>query len=376
MPNFTNGHVLTTVTNYLIPHFEKLSADLTKRQRILLAKLEADGRISTGRASAEFKLPSNYKEATPFNFQANSVVTYAPVDRLKWFTFNHASYGVTDQITHLEKMLAQGPDAIINRYSEILPNLSKDLAKQLCKDLYIDGNATGNELSLQGFESWAGSGTTAAGDINAKPSDTYGGLSTAVGSYGGTWSANLTTSPNANIATDWPYGYATGGGPLYDFNSPKLLNWSSNAWPGAATTFIANAGYVLRAAMTQMSRLGDREDKPSLVIMASKLFVDFKNLMDDTMRNIMPHEEARDLGFPMDVLNYEGLMVTHEYDCPDNVGYVLNTNKMELASVAPQLIWMQPPAYESSNLSDNFIVGFYGQLMTWAKNQGKFKNYA
>ena len=375
MPAFTNAPVLSTVNNYLIPHFERAASDLTKRERLLFAKLASDGRISLNQASEEFRIPTKCRESTPFNFQPGSTVSYAPVDRLKHFVFNTAKYGNTDQITHLEEMLAKGPDALVDRYSEILPGLSEDLAKTMGHDLYADGNATGSELKLQGFESWAGTSTTAAGDIVAKPSDTYGGISTALGSaIPGTWSTDLTTSPNANQANDWPFG----SGPVsYDFNTPKLFNWSSTSWPsGVSNTFVNTAGYTLRSMTTAMSRLGGKDDKPRLVVMASKLFVDFKNLMDDGNRNLLPHEEARDLGFPTDVLNYDGLMVTHEYDCPDNCLYMLNTQKMELRSVAPELIWMQPPAYDSGNLSKNFIVGFYGQLISYAKFQGKAKNYA
>lgn len=376
MPAFTNQHVLSTVNNYLIPHFERVSSDLTKRERLLFAKMGADGRIKLNSASAEIRLPAHWKESTPVNFTAGSVMTYSPVDRLTHFVFNLATYGNTDMITHLEEALAKGPDALVDRAGEILTKLGEDLAKTLGADLYIDGYASGNEHKLLGLNSYSGTGTTVVGDIVAKPDDSYGGRDTDVGSYAGTWSTNLTGSaiPNASIATDWPWGK---GSTQYDHNSPKLFNWSSTAWPsGASNAFINTAAYTIRAMITALSRLGGRADKPTLVIMSSKMFVDFKNLMDDAFRNLLPHEEARDLGFPTDVLNYDGLMVTSDYDCPDNELHMINTNKLEWHSAMPELIWSIPPAYESGNLSKNYIVGHYGQLVGWCKFQGKAKNYA
>lgn len=374
MPAWTNTPAIPTIADYLLPAFSKEVSDRTMRFRILLAKLQADGRVSTNRPEAEFRLPVEWKESTPFNFAAGQVINYAPVNRLKHSVFNIGQYGNTDQITHLETYLAKSPNALVDRMTQIVPGLSKDLAKQLGKDLYVDGNATGNELKLQGFESWAGSSTTVVADQYAKPSDTYGGLVTNVGNYAGTWSTDLTVAPNANIATDWPFGSGT---TTYDFHTPKLVNWSSTSWPsGASNTFVNTAFYSIRSLITAISRLGGREDKPNLVIMSSKMFVDFKNLSDDGNRNLLPHEEGRDLGFPTDVLTFDGLMVTHEYDCPDNCFYMLSTNHIEMAVVTPEMIWIEPPAWESGNLSKNFVCGFYGQLMMNPKYMGKGKNYA
>lgn len=372
MPAFTNPSALPTISNYLIPHFSRVVSDRTLRQRLLWAKLKSDGRVVTNKASDEFRLPTEWKESTARIFAPGATVTYESIDRLKHTVFNTVKYINTDMITDYETVVAKGPDAIVDRSADIVKKLGADLEKLLSKHLYNDGYA--NAGQILGFDSWAGTGTTVTADILAKPDDSYGGLDTDLGAYGGTWSDDMSTNPNASVNSDWPFGQ---GDTTYDFHTPKLFNWSSTSWPsGASNTFINTGGYTIRGMITAIARTGGVDAKPKLVIMDSKLFVDFKNLMDDSARNILPHQEGRDLGFPMDVLNYEGLMVTHEYDCPANCLYMLSTQHMELAVCTGDVIDVKPVTYESGNLSYNYATTFYGQLMMNPKYQGKAKNYA
>jgi hypothetical protein len=102
-------------------------------------------------------------------------------------------------------------------------NLMADIEEAFGDELYVDGNASGNEGRIHGFESWLGNSGAATNGYVATPSDTYAGLSTTLGNYGGTWS-----TPPRN--TNWPDGK---GDPEYDFWSPLLVDYTDTAWKAA-----------------------------------------------------------------------------------------------------------------------------------------------
>ena len=215
-----------------------------------------------------------------------------------------------------------------------------------------------------------GAGTVAAGDLIAAPSDTYGetSLSTVPGALGGSWSSNLTTSPNSSLGTDWPDGQ---GDSEYDFMSPKLVNYSSTSWGTSATTWEANCWRVISQTITWLTINGADDGMPNLIPMSSDLFQGYKNAQEVRTRISIPHKESQDLGFGM-VLNQDGVGLYPDYDCPGDTAYALNLSMIKVCSLFPELFWMEGPDKDPRTLwSWLWGTGFFGNVTHQPKYTAK-----
>src|SRR5690606_21363652 len=110
----------------------------------------------------------------------------------------------------------------------------------------------------------------------------------------GTWSSTLTIPPNAVLATDWPNG---SGDVEYDWNSPKLMNYSSVNWGTGSTAWTDNCEAVMRQANIWLTTTGGKDGTPDLYLLSSDMFVGAKNFFSARNRILTPHKEAEDLGF-------------------------------------------------------------------------------
>lgn len=360
------------VVNDTAPQYMKGAADNVMRERLLLALFKKYGRIEYNQGSYQRTWDVEFSQPNIEAYGDAGHITYERHDRLRQFTLDWRGYIATDLMTEKERLMNKGDVAIVNRYAEIIPALTRQITDRFAAEMYVDGSATGNGNRIHGFESALGAGTVLVGDRVAQPSDTYAGRSTALAAEGGTWSATLSTYPNSTIATDWPDG---SGDPEYDYNAPKLVNWSSTAWGTGATTFEDNCERVLRQATIWSTRTGGKSGRPTLYLLASELFYAYQNHQEAKQRIWVPHKEAQDLGFG-DVLNQDGVMIQHDFDVPARTGYGLNVHQMSLASLAEQLFSTKGPTEDMKQMAFLFAVGFFGNMSLNVKFMNKLYNYA
>lgn len=356
------GIIMSTAPMYL-----KGAVDLTIRGRLLLKWLQQKGRIKfnvkgdicTWTVQRDEQPVTAYGDGGDITFSRHNLLAQLSVD---W-----RGYKATDLMTEQERLQNDGDVAIVKRYDRIIPTLVQSLQNKFCGELFIDGYASGNENRLHGLESFLGTGTTNATDIVAQPDDTYGGLSTKPGNEGGSWSTDKTTSPNATIGTDWPSG---NGDVLYDYLSPKIINYSSSNWGTGSTTWSSNASRCIRRAISWLTLTGGQDGMPDLILLDGDLFYDYKTSLESKQRIIVPHKKAQDLGFE-DTLNQDGVAITQDYDVPAETGYILNVDQMVLASQDSMLFSSRGPLYSIDNDAYKFMVGFFGNCRYNPKFFGK-----
>jgi hypothetical protein len=351
MPEWA-GIVAVNAKRYL-----KSASDHTIRNRVILNELKKRGRILYNENGDDLSWQMEYRQPPVQQAADGQTIDFVRQSLYKRATIEWRGYNASDALTEKVKEMNKGNVALIKYYADKLPKLVKAVTNRLDDDCFIDGNATGNEDALHGLESFCGTGTTAAGDKIAKPSDTYAGLSTAAGNYGGTWSSNLTTSPNASLATDWPDG---SGDVEYDFNSPIIINWSSTAWTGTAT-WISTAERCLRAASLYAQHTQGKEGMIDVFMLSNNLFYDYANLQAAKMQINIPYKPAQDLGFGSSMLQ-EGVGVMPAYGVAANTGYGINFDQMELRCLYPQLLKEEGPEFDIRTGSYLFNVRFFGNL--------------
>ena len=365
------GVVTATAIKYLKGQIRE-----TVRNRVTLAMLESKGRIKYGQTGTEMRWNVQYDQHPMETFADDGQLTFERHDLMRQLSINWRGYKTTDKFTEKERLMNRGDVAIVNRYADAISNLMESFRARFAPELYIDGYATGNTNRICGLESFFGSGTTVAADRLAQPSDTYANKSTSLGNEGGTWSTDLsgaTNIPNAAVATDWPDG---SGDTAYDYLSPKLVNWSSTSWgTNSATTWEDNCERAIGQALSWTTSTGGKEGRPDLLLLNSRMHNQFKDRQRAKQRVEVPYKAAQDLGFD-DVMNFDGIGITADFDVPSNTGYLMNFDKMELLCLYDQLFYPRGPEYDIKTDSYLMHIGFFGNCRFRPRHFAKLGKFA
>lgn len=364
------------VVHSTAPKYMKGASDLTIRSRYILARLKQKGRIEYNQSGDECKWQLEYSQPPVESYADGGVVDFSNHDAFKRVSIDWRGYVATDTLSKKQRGMNSGQQALIDLFQTKSNRLTKSIRDNFCGELFKDGQATGRENCVHGLETVLGEGTVVTADLVAAPSDTYGlgSLSTVPGTYGGSWTANLSTSPNASLAVDWPNGQ---GDSEYDFMSPKLVNWSSSSWGTSATTWEANCWRAIGQTITWLTVTGGEDGMPDLCLLSPDLFQGYKNHEETIRRISIPHKAANDLGFAGNVLNQDGCAIMPDFDVPANTGYMLNTSKVTISSLFPELFWMEGPDKDPRTLwSWLWGVGFFGNTKLQPKHLAKLYPYA
>jgi hypothetical protein len=166
------GKVATMMDKYI-----KGQEDLTVRENICLSFLKSLGRVVTN-CNAEHAYFSVKKARPPVEAYAEAgVINFAPRNLWDQAKLGWRGYISTDQVNFHETLENKGDVTIIKRSGVVMENLTEAVTDNFATDLYIDGDAAGNTMKIQGIGTPMGANTaydtTGAdvADIVADPSD-------------------------------------------------------------------------------------------------------------------------------------------------------------------------------------------------------------
>ena len=366
-----------------IAEYEKGAQDLTMRSRLFLAMLQHKNRVTYNHSGETCKWQVEYSEPQSEGYTGGGLEFGHDEP---WMQLEESWRGLvqTQAIDLMTFMKNRGSQVQLVNVWQGLANLCmKGLKNDFCGELFNDGSDSTKPVGLRSFLTET---TPVVGDKIAAPNDTYGGKSTVPGAHGGTWSANMGTSPNTALANDWPYGQ---GRPEYDCLCPKLVNTVSTAWTGQ-NTWLANAWRVLNTMKTWMSVTGDKDHKPDLCLMAPDYWDGFKENQECKTHIYLPHKNASDLGFD-GVLNFEGLALHGtDFDTPASSLYMLNLNTIEIRCMFDVLFkvitgktgnntvdsFLTSKGFDIDSLSDRIVILFLGNPVYMPKFVGYGYPYA
>lgn len=362
----------TTETAQLIEvqaaDYAKGRVDNTIRKRLLPRLLDSKKRITYNNRNHQYVWVEQFDQPDIQTTGAGGQFSFGASDLYRQCGLGVRGYSGQDSLYYKDHAMNGASGGMIQYYGDKIPRLLDALEDHFAEELYLDGNDTARPDAIHGFNSLLGYTAPAAGDLVAQPNDSYAGHSTALGTIAGTWSSDLATAdqPNTSLGTDWPDG---SGDVAYDWHSPLIVNGSSTRW-GTTTNFYDNAGIILRRATTWGRKNGGKAGRPTCYMMGANRWNDYTTYQEQYFRNIIPHTEGTDLGFP-ETLNQEGVMVSEEFNTPPNEVFILNINRMELKSVDGVLWRTVGPHYDMKSDAFLFRVGFFGNLIMSAKYQGK-----
>ena len=344
--------IATTIVNHLR---EEEVASLRKYK--VFAALEGSGNIRTNMSGRGFDWEIQYRLHNPSGNNGETPRSFARQNLWKNAELEYRGAQVTDAIYKKEMLENRSAQALVNVAGKMASRLLTSMEQYLAKEWVVDGYTAGNELRFHGIESFMGTNgtinvstgaqrTANAADPFGYASDTYAGLSTVLGAYGGSQKSGV-----------WPNGEAD---PEYDFYSPVIVNHTSTYFGGS--TWAANCVKAVREAIHQTRRNDTKADQVDMVLLDRRLFIDFLNTLDSKERVIVSRTNGlRSYGFT-DVFELDGVEISGENSIPANTGYGMAIGNMELLCMENQLMVSEGPFYDEQTQQFRYVVSTLGNL--------------
>jgi hypothetical protein len=325
------------------------------RSRRSLKRLEDKGRIQVNCSGSEFQWTVLRNELTAVPY-VSGTVDYDPYQFHQGASIGHRGYIKGVSIHKYDKLMNRGKEQLVDMWKAQINASLASIRRGIQTALYENGDGLD---SYEGLETIFGSHTTVVADLIAFPQDTYAGLSTEPGAVGGTWTAALTTKPNAHLGYDWPDGT---GDALFDHFSPIMANWSSTSWPsGSSNTFPSTCEYVLSRMLQWLVTSRGFDGPPDTVILAPSLYTDFKNAIRADRQWPVDAGDKVDFGLGP-AINYEGMLCWTEFGVPADTLYMYRTSDVDLLCLESALVTRNGPWFNQSNFTWEFAADAPGNF--------------
>lgn len=342
------------VVNTTISDFVKGEEANILRNRKMLALMKSRGRISFNHGGDKIVKRVRYKRAPMIGYTDGDTLTFSRRDRWKTTELDWRGYSVTDAMTKKERLMNKGAQQIIDIYADVARALMDDIDDQFGEEFYCDGNATGNSKRIHGIESFFGTNGVQANGYVMVNSDTYCGLRTDLGYYGGNWA-------QSGGNTTWPTGT---GDAHYDFWSPTIVSYTNASFSAATDNWANNATEALRYGIIKAKKNKTKKGTLDYITLEDELYRLFLGVNDSRQQINVNRGEAVGLvalGFT-DTINFDGVDITSEYGMPSGIGYGLNVDQLSLMSLQGQLFVVEGPDYDIQTKAWRTSVDFFGNL--------------
>jgi hypothetical protein len=345
------------------------------------ALLESQGRIIYNCGGRGFDWPVRYRMHELEGNTGETARNFARRNLNIVAALPYRGYQATDLIYEREFLENRGEAAIVNVFNNLVKRLEDSMKQGLAPEWYIDGNATGNTQLWHGLESYFGATQTVnsstgaartanAADFVAYPSDTYAGISTILGNYGG----------ENESGSVWPDGVAD---PEFDFWSPLIVNYTCSGFGGGSDTWAAQGDEAMRYGILHAQRNTSLDGQMTNIFLNRSRYFEMLNLMDGKEQiNITSDNELRALGFK-NTFVFDGVTVSWETAVPNSVGgvtmagYGINFNNIELRCMYDSIMKTEGPEYDMDSQGYKAVVKTLSNLkFNSPRNSVKWANLA
>jgi hypothetical protein len=348
------------------PKYLKGATDLTIRRRLLLKILQQSGNIMFNIKAPEMIWQVEVREPQARVLTGGQLHQWDTFDPYESLRISHAELEVTDVLRRRSQMInSDSPQQIVDLAGTKMEQLLKKMTRTISKQFYADntsGTSVGQMTGIRSIMKPAALPSSAALVAIPASGSTYGGQPLTLNPFGGRWSTDLATKPNATLGTDWPFG---SGSPEYDPFSPKMFNTAATY--DSDTGWKANCLKILRRSAACVLSTGGESVTPVVHILALDMLNEYKDKLE-TRERLLTSDYAKSLGFP-DTMVYEGAIVTTDFDCPAGTAYSINPSEMALYSCHNNLFFTDGPEWQQPEQATLFLVGFMGN---WRWNPKHF----
>jgi hypothetical protein len=344
----------TTITNYL--REEEIA---TMRKFRVFASLEASGNVLMNQAGRGFSWEIKFRNQPVSGNNGETPRTFSRQNLWKTAKLDYRGYQCTDAIYKREMLENRSQQALIDVAGKMASRLQESVEQHLAKEIYVNGDAPGNELRFNGLESlFSYDGTVDintglkrvanAADPFAWAKDNYAGLSTELGAAAG-----------SQIEGVWPNGVCD---PEYDYYTPVICNYTSTYFKGQSATWKDQCVEATREAIHQTKRNDTKESAIDLVLLDRRLYIDYMNRLDSKERAIVTRQNGlKSYGFS-DVFEQDGVEISTEYSVPSGCGYGISVGNMYLHCMEGSLINAEGPYYNEHTQAFNYVASVLANL--------------
>jgi hypothetical protein len=350
-----------------IVHHLRETEEATFRKFKVFALLESSGNVIMNQSGRGFDWNVRYRNAPVTGNSGDTPRSFSRVNMFKRAELSWRGFTTTDSLYRAEMLMNRGQQALVDISGKMAERLQESLEQHLSFQPFRDGDASGYENDFHGLESFLGyngtvdeSGTaifdarTSAnlGDRFGYPDDTYAGLSTRPGYYGGGRIGETTGV--------WPQAPVD---PEADFYSPVIINYNATSFSDAAGgNWKQNCVAAIREGLHQASRNDSKESQIDLVCLSRELYIDFLNQQEGKERIVVSKEGGlRALGFS-DIVTIDGCEIGADFACPTGKGYGMSIGNMELRCLENQLMVAEGPFYDEQLQSYRFACSTLGNF--------------
>jgi len=352
----------TTIVNHL--REEELA---TFRKFKVFAALEASGNVMMNQSGRGMDWNVRYRNTPVSGNTGDTPRTFSRQSLWKRAELPWRGFVTTDSIYRREMLENRNQEALVNVASGMATRLQESLEQHLAFQVYADGNAPGHENDFHGLGSFTGhsnqsidtSQTTdpfKARNANVDdkfllPDDTYAGLRTNLGYYGGGRLSGTSTWPVCPVD------------PEADFYSPILINYNSTGFgvPNG-NSWKENCVEATREGIFQTKRNDTRESAIDMVILDRNLYIQYLNRLSSSERAIVTRSTGlRAYGFT-DVFEQDGVEIASEYSVPAGQGYGISIGNMEMHCLESQLFTAEGPFFNEELQSYRYSCSVLGNL--------------
>lgn len=334
----------TRVAETTIEEWAKTVSEETEKYLVLLALMKKKGNIKYGCSGHTFRWVVRKEDHQLKAFRDFDPVGVERVNTKTSATLEHRGYYIQDAISLREKLEQGGPEAMIKIFANREKVMRDGAMRGLADELYVDGNASGNDYRFHGIESFMGIAAQTGSDIIATThNDSYAGLSTAVAGIDAT---------NDRLWT------------------PVIVNTDHN--PGAGTQSWANyANEYLRTAFLRLTHGTGPDDRPDLTLLTRDAYEDLLNLMDDKERISIARGASlklTKLGFENSIqldgvpIMWEEAVPTTDSDSATVNGYIYTCGRMELKVLGGNQLFTARVTFNDTYRADNIFMHLLGNL--------------
>lgn len=309
MPTFQ-----ANIDRKVIDHYFKTQWENTQNHRPVLQALMKRGNVEKAIAGKSLVWNARVARYAMADYGIGESISISEKRHTIQASLPWSFQSMTDAITHEEMRMANGPEALQKRQTEICKNMYKDFETRINNGvLNTDGPATtGSPIyGLPSFLNFTFGGTSREGTAN----DSYAGYSTALN--------GLTGVDN----------------PESDGWTPKGVDATASDWSGTTDTWEDNCIDAIQLLNTLLTYGGKAEEQPDLVILTRSDFALLKTKLTASQRIIFasaPGNAPQGLGIPGGIV-VDGLEVVFDADCPASTGYMINSRQawLEILPASP-----------------------------------------
>lgn len=327
------------------------------RDHPLLALLQQKGRIEYNVSGSSVEKRIRMRQAPLVGYADGDTLSYSRRNRWVVAVLDHRGYYVSDSYGKKEKLANRGKEQIVNLVGGMAERLMEDINENFAMQLFVDGNATGNEKFICGLESAFGNSGAATNGYIGVPSDTYANLKTDLADKGGSWG---TSGGNST----WPLGR---GSPEYDYWSPLIIDYTDTAWQASSKVWASTCVECMRFGLDYSRKNAGAKGKTDLVLLDRELFRQYKDNRDALQQIMVDRGSPAGLvalGFT-EALNFDGASLMTGYGLPfynsAPLGYGMNVDQIQLWSMQAKLF--DSTVYDDNETkSTNMDVDYLGNM--------------